>query len=108
MASGEVVEIVRHFLGVSRDRGVPVCAAYLYGSQARGTAGPDSDIDVAVILENAVDSGERLRHWYTLQEIAGDVDLRLSVYAVQLEKFQSDTATPLLSAVRREGIEIAA
>lgn len=33
-----------------------VIAAYLYGSHARGQAGPGSDIDVAVLLEG---SGER-------------------------------------------------
>ena len=32
----------------------------LYGSEARGTAGPDSDIDVLVLLEGPVDYGRDL------------------------------------------------
>ena len=32
----------------------------LYGSQARGVAGPDSDIDVAVILDGPIHAGMRL------------------------------------------------
>jgi predicted nucleotidyltransferase len=32
----------------------PVVFAYLFGSQATGTAGPRSDVDVAVYLEEAV------------------------------------------------------
>lgn len=30
----------------------------LFGSQARGDAGPDSDVDIAVILEGPIDHGE--------------------------------------------------
>jgi predicted nucleotidyltransferase len=32
-----------------------VCLAVLYGSRARGAAGPLSDVDVAVLLEHSVD-----------------------------------------------------
>lgn len=31
-------------------RGDEIVAAYLFGSEARGTTGPDSDVDVAVLL----------------------------------------------------------
>ena len=31
--------------------GEPVVVAYLFGSQARGDAGPLSDVDVAILLE---------------------------------------------------------
>ena len=34
--------------------GTPVAVAYLFGSQARGTARPDSDIDVAVLLDESM------------------------------------------------------
>lgn len=33
----------------------------LYGSEVRGDAGPDSDIDVLVLLESPVDYGKDLR-----------------------------------------------
>lgn len=36
-----------------------VLLAYLYGSYARGTAGPLSDVDVAVLLEGEPDTRER-------------------------------------------------
>ncbi len=34
----------------ARDPG-PAVAAYLFGSRARGTAGPTSDVDVAILLD---------------------------------------------------------
>lgn len=40
--------------------GTPVRFAYLYGSQATGTARPDSDVDVAVLLDDAVPPEQRL------------------------------------------------
>ena len=51
-------EIKSRFVAVrgERLRGVVLC-----GSEVRGTAGPDSDIDVLVLLEGPVDNGEDLR-----------------------------------------------
>jgi hypothetical protein len=45
--------------GLYRERLVDVV---LYGSQARGDAVPDSDIDLAVILDEVVSPWEELRH----------------------------------------------
>ena len=39
----------------------PVRAAVLYGSQVRGTAGIESDVDVAVAFEPGLSSAERLQ-----------------------------------------------
>lgn len=40
--------------------GTPVLFAYLFGSQAVGTARADSDIDVAVLVEDTADRAEDL------------------------------------------------
>lgn len=49
MNPDEIVETARRFFE-ARSEGV-VCV-YLFGSVARGTAGPGSDLDIAVLYEN--------------------------------------------------------
>jgi predicted nucleotidyltransferase len=48
----------------------PVDAAYVYGSIARGTATPLSDIDIALLLTHAVSPYDRLKLELTIQ---GDI-----------------------------------
>ena len=51
-----------------------VSVAYLYGSQARGTAGPLSDVDVAVLLKPGTDANEvRLDLIAAVAEVVGSV-----------------------------------
>lgn len=42
----DTIERLRQFFG---QRSEELVCAYLYGSMARGTAGPDSDVDIAVL-----------------------------------------------------------
>lgn len=50
-----------------------VLAAYVFGSRARGTAGPRSDVDVAVLLDGEADPADRD---LALRAVLGDeVDL---------------------------------
>lgn len=52
----------------------PVLFSYLFGSFAQGTPREDSDVDVAVYFEPALDAGERFR-----ETLAIGVDLELAV-----------------------------
>jgi len=78
----------------------------LYGSQARGEAGPDSDIDVLIVLQDPVDPSQEIKR--TSQAIA-DLCLEHNVLISrtfaslhQLEVEQS----PFFLNVRREGISL--
>lgn len=49
MNPAEIVETARRFFEARNDG---IVCVYLFGSVARGTAGPGSDLDVAVLYEN--------------------------------------------------------
>jgi predicted nucleotidyltransferase len=51
--------------------GEPVVVAYLFGSRARGDAGPLSDVDVAVLLEGDFSPGDALALRLRLMEAIG-------------------------------------
>jgi uncharacterized protein len=76
----------------------------LFGSQARGDAAPDSDIDVLVVLRGAVEPGTELE--LTSELIAATslkYDVLISVIFRSSEAF-AQAQTPLLASIRKEGV----
>jgi uncharacterized protein len=78
----------------------------LFGSQARGDAAPESDIDVLVVLHGPVNPGEEIAR---TGELTASLSLKHAVVIsrvfVSAEQF-SDEQSPLLRKVRREGISV--
>ena len=70
----DVLASVERFLAVVRQR-LRVEAAYLFGSQALGSARPWSDIDVAVISPDF--SGDLFQERLALMQGAAEIDDRL-------------------------------
>lgn len=90
----------------------PIKLAYLYGSYAKGTARPDSDIDIAVVPEDGAEIDEvRLAVTVDKTVKGKDVDIRvigkkmsllLSFNAIRLEQpIYVKTETDRLSFERR-------
>jgi uncharacterized protein len=78
----------------------------LFGSQARGDAAPDSDIDVMVVLRGAVNPSDEIRRtgpFFSAVSLRNDVVVT-PVY-VSEDRFREDN-TPLLRSVRREGVPV--
>ena len=78
----------------------PVVLAYLFGSQARGEAGPRSDVDVAVYLDphdgdTALDLSLRL---------AGELEARAGVAPVEALVVLNHAPIALSGRVREEGV----
>jgi hypothetical protein len=69
-----------------------VVLAYLYGSQARGTAGPLSDVDIAVLFARGIESSERFDRVLSLMSDLAQVFKRDDVNVLDL-----DAGTPLLN-----------
>ncbi|MGD1952233.1 MAG: nucleotidyltransferase family protein [Leptolyngbyaceae cyanobacterium] len=76
----------------------------LFGSQARGEADKDSDIDVLIVLKPPVNAGAEIKH---TSKIVADLSLQNDVVISCLfmdEDHYSTRNTPLLRNIRREGI----
>ena len=78
----------------------------LFGSQARGEAGPESDIDVLVVLKGAVDSGREISRVSPLaSSLSLAHDVVISCVYLSEDDLRGDPS-PLLLNVRREGVRV--
>lgn len=78
--------------------------SYLFGSQARDEAEPDSDIDVMLVLQGAVDPNREIQR---LSSFTSGLSLKhdavISCVYMSEEDFNNEQS-PLMLNVRREGV----
>lgn len=78
----------------------------LYGSQARGTAGSDSDIDVLIVVRGDFDYGDLLqRTSLAVSALSLEHDVVISRIFISKERFLKEQS-PFLLNVRREGVMV--
>ncbi len=100
--SSSVKNSVETFLNELHQR-YRIEAAYLYGSQAKGTAGSWSDIDLAVVSPDFSDDlfEERL----ALMHLAARIDDRIEPFPFTAETFKE--SDPLASEIKKHGLRVA-
>ena len=75
----------------------------MFGSQARGDAHPDSDIDILVVLKGEVNAGEEIEKTsYIIADLCLENDAVISCIFMDEYRFINRSG-PLLRNIRKEG-----
>jgi predicted nucleotidyltransferase len=107
MSKRELQRILRSLrLELARVLGDQFQSVILYGSQARGQARSDSDIDVLVVVRDESDYGDLIRRTSAaVSALSLQHDVVISRVFVSRERFEREQ-TPFLLNVRREGVPL--
>lgn len=96
-------EIVNKFIDSVRSRHA-LKTAFLFGSYAKGTARPDSDIDLALIFDELDETGlydEAFQVFHEAQEFNPDIE----PVCFKKDEFENGLL-PIIDVINREGIRI--
>jgi len=105
MRSKEVQDSLVEIKGrLSSAHGARLKGVVLYGSESRGDARPDSDIDLLVLLEGELDYGRELwRNVQALYPVAKRLGRRISAKPVLVDDYNS-VRCPLYLNAHKEGV----
>lgn len=106
MVTREIIEIIRTYLCELEQNGVHISRAFLYGSQARGAATTESDIDL--MLVSPLFDSEYYEYLPAIWFSDFRTEHRIEPFIVGEKRFLTDDTSPIIGIVKKEGIEIAA
>jgi predicted nucleotidyltransferase len=101
MDQKSALEIGRKYFLLLLQRNYPVTRMFLYGSYARGSQNPDSDIDLAIILNEMHDP---FQTQVNLLQLTWNFDTRVEPHPFDEKDFTS--LNPVIKEILRTGIEI--
>jgi len=96
-------KIIKDYLSFVSSKFPGVKKAYLFGSFAKDTQNPDSDIDIAIIFNEITDE-EKFDLQVQLLVIASDFDMRIEPHPLSEDEFHS--WYPLSVEIKKTGIEL--
>ena len=105
-----IERVARSFLAEIK-RQYDMAGAYVFGSQARGDATPESDTDLAILLHGS--PGQRMNEAMNMADIAYDLMLETGIRIEALPLWESEWEHPetfnnpdLIENIRREGVRL--
>ena len=99
----EIKNLVLEYRLKVENSGIPVERMIVFGSQARGNAHKDSDIDVCVVSPKF--GKDEMAESSNLNFLRWKLDNRIEAHPVSSKDFAS-TATPLISEIKKYGVEV--
>lgn len=101
MVKAEAFEIAKKYYKYLLDEKYQIIRAYLFGSFAKGTERPESDIDIALIFNNQIDV---IDMQIQLMKLRRKFDLRIEPHP--FKKDDLDEKSPFLEEILQTGILI--
>ena len=101
MVNKSIISIVEKYVSlIPKDLGVK--KSFLFGSYAKGNEREESDIDIAIVLENMTDF---YASQLLLMRLRRKIDLRIEPHPISESEFVS--TNPFAYEIQNTGIEIA-
>lgn len=107
MVAPAIEQIVRNYLHAASEAGIPSTRAVVFGSQARGDAHEQSDIDL-VVLSRALEPPRTHDIVATLWRLRANTDSRIEPIACGEREWLTDDSRVILEVARREGVMVEA
>ncbi len=99
----KINHIIREYISAVANNTPGFVTAYLFGSFARNSQGPESDIDIALIIDNLSDS-DKFDIQVQLMLLASRFDSRIEPHPLSSMDLVSDN--PFANEIKKTGIEI--
>ncbi|MBI9038503.1 MAG: nucleotidyltransferase domain-containing protein [Bacteroidales bacterium] len=96
-------KIISEYISFVAKQNNQLIKAYIFGSYAKQKDRPDSDIDIALIINNLSDD-EKFDLQVQLMLLASDFDMRIEPHPISDKDFDSEN--PFVAEIKRTGIEI--
>ncbi len=97
----QALAIAHRYLEIVDNHHWKVLEAFLFGSQAKGTARPDSDVDVALVIDSPMNSV--LVQWEMLK-LRRSIDLMIEPHPFSPDDWAE--GTPFTEEIKRTGIRL--
>jgi uncharacterized protein len=95
--------IIRQFISTVANQTPGFVTAYLFGSFAKNNQTAESDIDIALIIDNLKDS-DKFEIQVQLMQLASKFDSRIEPHPLSRQDLISDN--PFVHEIQKTGIEI--
>ena len=95
--------IIKNYIHTVKKNQPDLLSAYIFGSYARNNQKADSDIDIALIIDNLKDI-DRFNTQVKLMLLASNIDSRIEPHPISKEELQSNN--PFVIEILKTGIKL--